>query len=119
MLYIPAARLLLDGEWCGDTHEEHLRNLILTSSDVGEVVTQLQQELFTLRAQVAAESGLAVEVWAINHFAMTPSLVDVKGLGRPKEFCGKEEDVQQRSKKTDAFFVGVIMDSEMMLGVGS
>ena len=43
----------------------------------------------------------------------------MKGLGRPKEFCVKEEDVQQRSKKTDAFFVGVIMESEMMLGVSS
>ena len=53
-----------------------------------QVVTQLQQELFTLRAQVAAESGLADAVRAINNLATTqvrediPSLIDVKGLGR-------------------------------------
>ena len=36
-------------------------------------------------------------------------------LGRPKEFTGREEDFQQWSKKTEAFFAGVIMESEMML----
>ena len=51
-----------------------------------QVVTQLQQKLFTLRAQVAAESDA---VRAINNLATaqvrkdTPSLIDVKGLGRP------------------------------------
>ena len=45
------------------------------SMTMEQVVTQLQQELFTLRAQVAAESGLADAV----------SLSDVKALGRPKE----------------------------------
>ena len=85
------------------------------------VVTQLQQELFTLRDRVAAESGLADAVRAINNLATahvrkdTPSLIDVKGLGRPKEFVGKEEDFQQWSKKTEAFFAGVIKESEMML----
>ena len=39
----------------------------------------------------------------------------MKGLGRPKEFIGKEEDVQQWSKKTEAVFAGVIKESEMML----
>ena len=84
-------------------------------------VTQLQQELFTLRAQVAAESGLADAVRAINNLATaqvrkdTPSLIDVKGLRRPKEFTGREEDHQQWSKKTEAFFAGVIKESEMML----
>ena len=34
-----------------------------------QVVTQLQQELFTLRAQVAAESGLADAVRASNILA--------------------------------------------------
>ena len=38
----------------------------------------------------------------------TPSLIDVKSLGRPKEFSGKEGDFQQWSKKTEAFFAGVI-----------
>ena len=37
------------------------------------------------------------------------------GLGRPKEFSGKEEDFLQWSKKTEAFFAGVIKESEMML----
>ena len=91
------------------------------SMTMEHVVTQLQQELFTLRAQVAAESGLADAVRAINNLATaqvredTPSLIDVKGLGRPKEFTGSEEDFQQWSKKTEVFFAGVIMESEMML----
>ena len=86
-----------------------------------QVVTQLQQELFTLRAQVAAESGLADAVRAINNLATaqvrkdTPSLIDVKGLGRPKEFSGSEENFQQWPKKTEAFFAGGIKESEMML----
>ena len=70
---------------------------------------------------MAAESGLADAVRAINNLATTqvrkdtPSLTDVKGLGRPKEFTGREEDFQQWSKKTEAFFAGVIKESEMML----
>ena len=58
---------------------------------------------------------------AINNLATaqvrkdTPSLIDVKGLGRPKEFSGREEDFHQWSKKTEAFFAGVIKESEMML----
>ena len=77
--------------------------------------------LLTLRAQVAAESGLADAVRAINSLATaqvrkdTPSLIDLKCLGRPKEFTGREEDFQQWSKKTEAFFAGVIKESEMML----
>ena len=39
---------------------------------------------------------------------------DVKGFGRPKEFSGKEEDFEQRLKKTEAFFAGVIKECEMM-----
>ena len=39
----------------------------------------------------------------------------MKGLGRPKEFTGREEDFQQRSKKTETFFAGVIKELEMML----
>ena len=84
-----------------------------------QVVAQLQQELFTLRAQVGAESRHAAR--AINNLATaqvrkgTPSLIEVKGLSRPKEFTGREEDFQQWSKKTEAFFAGVIKESEMML----
>ena len=82
-------------------------------------MTQLQQELFTPRVQVAAESGLADAVRAINNLTTaqvrkeTVSLIDVKGLGRPKQLSGKEEDFQQWSKK--AFFAGVIQESEVML----
>ena len=38
----------------------------------------------------------------------------MKGLGRPMEFIGREEDFQQWSKN-EAFFADVIMESEMML----
>ena len=64
------------------------------------VVTQLQQQLFSLRDQVTAQSGLSAAARAINNLAAaqvwknTPSLIDVNGLGRPKEFSGKEEDFQ-------------------------
>ena len=91
------------------------------SMTMEQVVTQLQQEVFNLRAHVAVESGLADAVRAINNLATaqvrkdTPRLIDVKGLGRPKEFTGREEDFQQWSKKTEAFFDGVIKESEMML----
>ena len=91
------------------------------SMTVEQVVTQLQQKLFTLRAQVAAESGRADAVQAINNLATaqvrkdTPSLIDVKGLGRPNEFIGREEDFQEWSKKAEAFFAGEIKESEMML----
>ena len=62
------------------------------SMTMEQVVTPLQQELFTLSAQVAAESGLADAVRAINNLATaqvrkdTSSPIDVKGLGRLKEF---------------------------------
>ena len=75
-----------------------------------QAVTQLQQELLTLRAQVASQVQMAEAVRAINNLATaqvrkdTPSLIDVNGLGRPKEFSGKEEDFQQWAKKTEAFF---------------
>ena len=56
------------------------------SMTMEQVVTQLQQELFNLRAQVAAETGLADAVRAINNLATaqfwkeTPSLIDVTGF---------------------------------------
>ena len=56
-----------------------------------QVVTQLQQELISLRAQVAAQSGLAGAVRAINKLATsqvrkdTLSLIDVNGHGHPKD----------------------------------
>ena len=70
------------------------------SMTMEQVVTQLQQELFAPRAQVAAESGLADAVRAINNLATAQvrkdslDLIDMKGLGRPKDFTGREEDFQ-------------------------
>ena len=70
------------------------------------------KRVLTLAAQIADQSGLADTVRAINYLATaqgkkdTPSLIDVKGLGRPKELSGKEENFQQWSKNTEAFFVG-------------
>ena len=73
------------------------------------------------RAQVVAHVQIAAAVQAINNLATaqvrkdTPSLIDLNVLGRPKEFSGKEEDFQQWSKKTEAFFAGVIKDQGTML----
>ena len=91
------------------------------SKTMEQVVTQLQQELFSFLAQVTAQSGLAEAVRAINSLATaqvrrdTPSLIDVKSLGRPKEFSCRAEAFQQWAKKTEAFFTGVFKESEMML----
>ena len=100
-------------------------NLILRRSDVDDHEASCHpisaKNVFNLRAQVAAGSGLADAVRAINNLATAqvqkdaPSLIDVEGLGRPKEFTGCEEDFQQWSKKTEAFFGGLIKESEMML----
>ena len=74
---------------------------------------------------MAAESGLADAVRATKKsrdssvWKDTPSVIDVKALGRPKEFTGREEDFQEWSKKTEAFFAGVIKESEMKLEWGS
>ena len=43
------------------------------------------------------------------------SFIDVKGFGRPKGFSCREEDFQQWSEKTEAFFVGVIVELAMIL----
>ena len=93
----------------------------LLTLTIERVVTQLQQDVITSKAQVADPSGLAEAVRAINNLATaqvrndTPSLIDVRGLGRTKEFTGHKKDFQQWSKKTEAFFAGVIKESEMML----
>ena len=83
------------------------------SLTIEQVVTQLQQEVITLKAQVPDQTGLTEAVRAINNTTTTqvrehtPSLIDVKGHGRPKEFTGKEEDFQQWYNKTEVFFAGV------------
>ena len=89
--------------------------------DHGASCHTVTARVFALKAPVADQSGLADAVRAINNLATaqgekdTPSPIDVKGLGRPKEFSGKEEDFQQWPKKTEAFFAGVIKNFEMML----
>ena len=82
------------------------------SMTIEQVVAQLQQETSSLKAHVADQSGLTDAVRAINNLATaqaqidTPSLIDVKGLCLPKEFCGKEEDFQLWSKKMEHFSLG-------------
>ena len=89
------------------------------SMTMEQVVAQLQQELFTLRAQVTAECGLADAVRAINNLATarvrkdTPRLFDVKGFGRAKEFTSGNEDSLSRRKRRHSSLV--IEESEMML----
>ena len=92
---VVAEPLLLVEPVCSETQEEQLSKVsreiltdLETSMTTEQVVTQLQQELFTLRAQVAAESGLADAVRAIN--SLTTALLR-----------GREEDFQQWSKKTE------------------
>ena len=85
-----------------------------------QVVTQLQQELFTLRAQVAAESGLADAVRALNisHSSSSERHPESHRCERPWLLEGvlwQKGGFRQLSKKTEAFFAGVIKESEMML----
>ena len=110
---------------CSETQEEHLRNLILRRSDVDDhgasghptstrgiqSPSTSGSRIWTCRCSASYQQSLATAQVRKG----TPSLIDVKGLGRPKEFAGCEEDFQQWSKKTEAFFAGVIKESEMML----
>ena len=90
---------------------------------IEQVVTQLHQEVITLKAK-----ELLIKLHLQTQFVPstisrklnqvrqdTSSLIDVKGLGRLKDFTGKKEDVQQWSKKTKVFSTSVIKESEMML----
>ena len=100
---------------------------------IEQAAYQNQQELLAIRAQLASRVQVSESVHASDNLTTAqtheyipnpidensqdrPSLIDVKGLGRLKEFSGKEEDFQQWSKKTEAFFAGLIKESEMMLG---
>ena len=106
---------------CGETQEEHLRNLILRKSDVDDNGASCDAASARV-VHFASSSGS--RIWTCRCSAKkltisrelrkdTPSLIDVKGLGRPK-FTGREEDFQQRPKKT-GIFAGVINESEMMV----
>ena len=89
----------------GDPQEEHSWNLIPRRSDDDDGAS-----CYTASARVVhVERSSGRRIWtsdavrAINNLAPaqirkdTPSLIDVKGLGRSKEFTGREEDFQQWS----------------------
>ena len=105
----------------GETQEEHVWNLILRRSDVDDDGATFCTTSTNLRAHATAQSGLSDAVRASNNLSTaqvrkdTPSLIDVKGLGRPKELTGREENFQQWSKKMEVFFAGVIKESERTL----
>ena len=84
-----------------------------------QVVTQLQQELFTLRAHVAAQSGLPVERSTISRqLKFGETLGDssmLKASIVPRNTKGKRRTCQHWWKRTEAFFAGVINESEMTL----
>ena len=60
------------------------------STTMEQVVSQLQQDQFSLRAQVASQVQISEALRAIDNLTTaqvrkdTPSLIGVKGLGRPK-----------------------------------
>ena len=66
-----------------------------------QAVSQIQQVLLTFRAPIASRVQMSEAAREIDNLATAqaqkdvPSLIDVNGFGRPKEFCGKEEDFQQ------------------------
>ena len=70
-----------------------------------QVVIRLQQELFTLKAQIAARVQIAAAVQVVNNLTTAqvrrdaPSLLNTEDLERPKEFSGNKEDFQQWSKE--------------------
>ena len=90
-----------------------------------QAVSQIQQELLTFRAQIASRVQMSELVQATENLTTAQSYEDVhfkvsscintNDAGRPKVFFDKEEDFQQWAKKMEAFFVGEIKESEMML----
>ena len=75
---------------------------------------RLSPPLLSQKLKLPNSKPVSAAACAINNLAAcqgekdTPSLIDVKGLGRPKEFTCTEGDFQQWSKKTGAVFAGVI-----------
>ena len=90
------------------------------SMTMEQVATHIQQELFTLRAQVAAASGLADAVRATISrplkFGKTLRVSSMRKASVVRRSSLAERRIfQQWSKKTEAFVAGVIKESEMML----
>ena len=83
-----------------------------------QAVSQIQQELLTVRAQVASRVRMSESVQATDNLTTAQSYEDVHSkasscintndVGRPKEFSGKEEDLQHWSDDIKAFFAGVL-----------
>eukprot|EP00959_Pyramimonas_sp_CCMP1952_P437731 9164504-Pyramimonas_sp.AAC.1 len=44
-----------------------------------------------------------------------PTLVDTRGLGRPKVFNNKEDEFQSWAQKAESFFSGVFPEAERLL----
>ena len=100
---VVAGPLLLVGPVCGETQEEQSSKVsreILSDLECrwrwSKLSYSYNRNSTRWELKLAAESGVADAVRAINNLATaqvrrdTPSLIDVKGLGRPKEFSGRE-----------------------------
>ncbi|CAK0855964.1 unnamed protein product [Prorocentrum cordatum] len=84
-------------------------------------VLQLTQQLQAVQQGAAQQGGMADAVAAIRELARAqadrsrPTLVDTRGLGRPKVFSNKEDDFQNWSQKVESFFSGVFPEAERLL----
>ena len=88
-----------------------------------QAVDQSQQELVTVRAQIASRVHMSEAVHAADNLTTVhaqedpPSTIDVNSRDRLKEFSGRGEDFQLWARTTEAFFAGVIMVSEMTMEI--
>ena len=113
----------------GETQEEHVWNLILRRSDVDDHGAS-RHPISTRSIQSSSTSGS--RIWTCRCSASyqqsrdrSSSEGDSESYRRErsatserrdrKEFTGREEGFQQWSKKTEAFFAGVIKESDMVL----
>ena len=95
------------------------------TTTLDQAVSPNQQELITIRAQIASRVPLSESVHATDNLTTAQSFEDGLGMasrsintndvGRTKEFSGTEEDFQHWSEDIKAFFAGMIKESEMML----
>ena len=87
------------------------------SSTKKHIVTLFQQEMII--GSSSCRSRVAGAVRAIHNFVAVQvrktHVHRCKRLWQVKEFIGKEDDLQQWSKKIEALFVGMIKESEIML----
>eukprot|EP00959_Pyramimonas_sp_CCMP1952_P096953 2026699-Pyramimonas_sp.AAC.1 len=75
-------------------------------------VAQLTQQLLAIQQQQPVGEEMADAVAAIRELAQAqahrerPTLVDTRGLGRPKVFNNKEDEFQSWAQKAESFFSG-------------